>query len=672
MCGICGIVSTDTALANADAVSRMAAVLHHRGPDDGGTWELRGGRDGVAFGHRRLSIIDLSHAGHQPMTNEDGSIWLSYNGEIYNHADVRRELEPRGHEYRSHTDTETILHAYEEWGDRCVERFRGMFAFALWDGPRRRLLLVRDRLGVKPVYYALVGSTLVFASEIKAILETGLVQPRPARGALSEYLLFGYRAGEDTMFEGVHRLLPGHLLVWEAGRVRTERYWSLRFEPDTRTPVEELKAEFRRLFEESVRLRLMADVPLGVFLSGGLDSSAIAVAMSRLVREPINTFSVGYESKYYSELSYAREVAKQVGASHHEVVLTAEAFLEALPRLVWYEDEPLWGTASVALYFVSKLASERVKVVLTGEGSDELFAGYDRYWMTALNAGPLRLYRTLPRAARRQIRQWLVTGGPLPERVRRGLGHTFIGHDSLPDGLFFDNWFGLFSPEWQRQLAGPRLVADLETTDPYDHHRRIFNDGPADGVVDQMLYSDIHTNLVELLMKQDQMSMATSIESRVPFLDHKLVEFAAKVPSSYKVKGFSGKHLVKEALAGYLPDSILHRKKMGFPVPYEEWLRERFWPDIERTLLSEAAADRGWFRVEAIRSLLDEHRTGRANHARQIWTLWGLELWAGIFLDGQRPPGVASASSPNLGAFRGRPLIGKGLFRKAVAADTSI
>ena len=331
---------------------------------------------------------------------------------------------------------------------------------------------------------------------------------------------------------------------------------------------------------------------------------------------------------------------KQIGADHHEVVLTADAFLDALPRLVWHEDEPLWGTASVALYFVSKLASAHVKVVLTGEGSDELFAGYDRYWMTALNAMPFRAYKVLPLAVRQLIRRGLLatscrtgsvgawaTRSSATTRCRKGWCSTTGSACSRPIG--------------KGGSPGRSCSRISRQVDAYEHHRRIFDDGQADDLVDQMLYTDIHTNLVELLMKQDQMSMATSIESRVPFLDHKLVEFAARVPSKFKIKGFSGKHLVKEALAGYLPDSILHRKKMGFPVPYEQWLQERFWSDVERTLLSEAAGDRGWFRVEAVRSLLDEHRAGRANHARQIWTLWGLELWARMFFEGQRPEDVA-------------------------------
>jgi asparagine synthase (glutamine-hydrolysing) len=570
------------------------------------------------------------------MTNEDGSLWLTYNGEIYNHADLRGGLEAAGHRYRSHTDSETILHAYEEWGDRFMERFRGMFAFALWDARRKRLTLVRDRLGVKPLYYAQAGGALIFASEIKAILESGFVRAQPEDGAIAEYLAFGYLAGEGTLFKGIRKLPPGHVLVWEGGSVRIDQYWDVRFAPDFETSEEKLRGRFIELFEESVKLRLMSDVPLGVFLSGGLDSSAIAAVMGRMVSGRLKTFSVGYESQYFSEFSFAREVADHIGSDHHEVILTADAFLEALPRLVWHEDEPLWAAPSVALYFVSELASKEVKVVLTGEGSDELFAGYDRYWMTALNARALAPYRHLPAAARRILRAAAVDG-PLPERARRAISHTFLNYDTLPDGLYLDNWLGVFPPAWQRAIGGPALQRDLDAANVYASHRQAYDASGAHDIIDRLLYTDIKTNLVELLMKQDQMSMATSIESRVPFLDHQLVEFAATVPARSKVKGFSGKHLVKDALKDYLPASIRHRPKKGFPVPYESWLRERFAPGIESLLLEPRALDRGWIQPAAIRALFAEHRSGRRNFSRQIWSLWGLELWARMFLDGERP-----------------------------------
>lgn len=643
MCGICGIVDVERGGIEQSTIRRMADVLHHRGPDDSGVWISPSAGPTVGLGHRRLSIIDLSKAGRQPMTNEDSTVWLTYNGEIYNHALVRRDLETAGHRYASHTDSETIIHAYEEWGDDCVTRFRGMFAFGLWDMRRRRLLLVRDRLGVKPLYYAQSGSALIFASEIKSILESGHVPVKPALDRIPEYLSFGYLAGEETLFEGVRKLPPGSLLVWEDGRTTIRSYWDVRFEPNEARSEEEEIRRFKELFERSVEMRLMSDVPLGVFLSGGLDSSAIAAVAAKFVNTPLKTFSVGYPAPYYSEVSYARQVAKLIGADHHETVLTADAFFNALPRLTWHEDEPLWGSASVALYFVSELAASEVKVVLTGEGSDELFGGYDRYGMTAVNARCLPAWNAMPGPLKRAARAMLLNG-PLPERVRRALGHTILKHDRLPDSLFLDNWFGIFSLAAQEQLAGTALRHQVRTADVHDAHRRLYEACKSSDVIDRMLYTDIKTNLVELLMKQDQMSMATSIESRVPFLDHVLVEFAATVPSRRKIKGLSGKQVVKKALAEYLPASIRHRRKMGFPVPYDSWLNERFGTGIESLLLEDRTQDRGWVDGGAIRDIFARHRGGRENLARQIWALWGLELWARIFFEGERPDRTGAAA----------------------------
>jgi asparagine synthase (glutamine-hydrolysing) len=438
------------------------------------------------------------------------------------------------------------------------------------------------------------------------------------------------------MVRGIQQVPPGHLLIWENGSIRIEPYWQLTFRPDRGTAPEEMTRRFGALFDEAVRLRLMSDVPLGVFLSGGLDSSAIAAAMKPHVTGALKTFSVGFEDKYYSEFSYAREVAQAIGADHHEVILTRDQFFDALPRLIWHEDEPLWGTASVALYFVSELASKEVKVVLTGEGSDELFAGYDRYWLTALNARALRVYGRLPRTLRTTFKRALGSE-VVPERLRRALSHTFVQQDSMPDGLILDNWFGIIPPAWQQAIAGPALQRDLSAGDAYASRRGIFDGAAATELVDRFLYLDIKSSLVELLMKQDQMSMATSIESRVPFLDHKLVEFAATVPAELKISGTSGKHIVKNALRDVLPASILTRKKMGFPVPWEEWLRESLLTKVEGLLLEERSLDRGWITAAGVRSIVNEHRSGRRNLSRQLWALHGLETWARVFIDQSQP-----------------------------------
>lgn len=634
MCGICGIVGERSQATWPEALGRMTSVLHHRGPDDEGHHF----EEGVALGHRRLTIIDLTRAGHQPMTNEDGTLWLTYNGEIYNHRDIRRELIAKGHRYRSETDSETIIHAFEEWGESAVERFRGMFAFGLWDRRTQRLWLVRDRLGVKPLYYAVAGDTLVFASEIKSILESGVVSATLDPHALPEYLNFGYVAGERTMFAGIRRLPPGSYLVWERGQVKTTQYWDVEFASDSSLAGRsegELTEQLCELLDQSVQSRLMSDVPLGVFLSGGLDSSAIAAIAAKHVSGRLNTFSVGFERQYYSELPHARVVAQHIGADHHEVVLTPDDFITSLPRLIWHEDEPIWGPPSVALYAVAELAGRTAKVVLTGEGSDELFAGYDRYWMTAWNARFAGLYGVVPSVARRAIRGALLEG-PLPERVRRALGHTPIGRDNTIESLVFDNWFGVFNPEMQRQIGTLHLQEMLAGTDVYASHRQEFSRDQGVDIVDRMLRTDVKCSLVELLMKQDQMSMAASIESRVPFLDHKLVEFAASVPAGLKIRGHTGKHLLKRALEGLLPDSIINRPKEGFPVPFDTWLRERFIGQIRSILLADDAFTAAWIRPDVSRQLLDAHAAGRANATRQIWNLFSLELWARVFLGGQR------------------------------------
>ena len=634
MCGIAGIVGDRSQPSWSDAIERMTGVQKHRGPDDAG----RHVEPGAALGHRRLSIIDLSAAGHQPMTNEDGTWWLTYNGEIYNHRDVRAELLSKGHTYHSETDSETIIHAFEEWGPSAIDRFRGMFAFGLWDRRAQRLWLVRDRLGVKPLYYAIANGTIVFASEIKAIFESGLVSAALDPQALPEYLSFGYVSGERTMFEGVKKLPPGCYLRWERGQATLGQYWDVNFSPRagaTARSEGELAEQLRELLDDCVRMRLMSDVPLGVFLSGGLDSSAIAALTAKRVSGQLNTFSVGFEQQYYSELPYARVVAQHIGADHHEVILTPDDFITALPCLIWHEDEPIWAPPSVALHAVAELAGHTAKVVLTGEGSDELFAGYDRYWMTAWNARVAGFYGAVPSFARKALRGLLVDG-PLPERARRALSHTPLGRDNTPESLVFDNWFGVFNPGVQRQIGTPALADMLSRVDVYDSHRREFSHGSHTHVVDRMLRTDVKCSLVELLMKQDQMSMAASIESRVPFLDYQLVEFAAGIPADLKIRSHSGKHLLKRSLDGLLPDSIINRPKQGFPVPFDRWLRERFLGQIRSVLLADDAQTAAWVRPEVTRRLLDDHEAGRANATRRIWNLFTLELWARIFLGGEQ------------------------------------
>jgi len=639
MCGIAGFVSCAQLGPDArERVVSMRDVIAHRGPDEAGLHlDSR-----AALGHRRLSIVDLK-TGQQPLSNEDGTIRVIFNGEIYNHADIRPELEARGHRYRTHSDTETIVHAYEEWGDDCVHRFRGMFAFAIWDSTRARLLLVRDRLGVKPLYWTRQRDLLLFGSEIKAILASGYVQPEARLGALPEYLATRSTSGDETLFNGIHRLPPGHRLVFEHGEVTITEYWDV---PAGRTQKlrdgRDVVDQFQDLFTESVKLRLMSDVPLGVFLSGGLDSSAIAATMAGLVDQPIETFSVAFKQRAFSELTYAREVSTAIGANSHEVVIDDADYFGALPKLVWHEDEPIAHPSSVPLYFVSEMAKKFVTVVLTGEGSDELLAGYGRYPRILWNWRAGRLYDTaVPGHLRSAIAEKVVP--MLPPKLARFAGRSFLGIDRSPESMVFDSFASVRLCEQRALLSGDFRNA-VTASRAYGPSLAYFRTPPEGAtLLDRILYADMKTYLVELLMKQDQMSMAASIESRVPFLDHKLVEFAASLPDSWKLKGLTTKRVLREAMKNVLPASILNRPKMGFPVPLGAWLRGGWNSVAADVLLDRQARERGITDPAAVEQLLRDHAAGRVNGTDRLWSLLNLELWFRTFIDKQ---GVQTLAPP--------------------------
>ncbi|HEX8455703.1 MAG TPA: asparagine synthase (glutamine-hydrolyzing) [Pyrinomonadaceae bacterium] len=645
MCGINGIAFSERAregrVEAADLV-RMRDVITHRGPDDSGLM-LDGA---VGLGHRRLSIVDLS-SGHQPMTNEDDSLHIVYNGEVYNHAEHRPVLEARGHRYRTHCDTETILHLYEEHGARCVEHLRGMFAFAIWDMRRRELFIARDRLGVKPLYYVhRADGSLFFASEIKSLLAArGVPRPEINYRALPDYLANHGTSGEATLFAGVKRLSPGHTLLWRAdGTLKIEPYWDIHFAEDEmeaagssdrqRTDADYIE-EWSQLFRKSVELRLMADVPLGMFLSGGIDSSAIAAVMSGMVSDPIKTFSVAFAEREANELHYARLVADKFKTDHHETIVTPEDFFDALPRLVWHEDEPLAHPSSVALYFVSRLAAQHVKVVLTGEGSDEMLGGYERYYKTIYNLALAPAYRTLTTEGVRGALARRIENLPLDSRVRHKLRRTFLCLAPDIESLYFDN-FAVFTREMQGELLAPETRERAGEIDPYRDMRRYFEAGGARrSLLNRMLYADTKTYLHELLMKQDQMSMAASIESRVPFLDHKLVEFTARLPRRLKLRrGWTTKYILRESMKNVLPAPILSRKKMGFPVPVGAWFRGAYRGILEEYVLGERARARGLFDAAYVRGLVARHQAGE-NHTERLWALVNVEIWLRQFMDGE-------------------------------------
>ena len=634
MCGINGIAfsSRSGRVVSREVLERMRDVITHRGPDDDGL--LIDGR--VGLGHRRLSIVDVA-AGHQPMTNEDASLHITYNGEIYNHADYRESLEAKGHIYSTHCDTETILHLYEEHGAACVDYLRGMFAFAIWDQRKQELFIARDRLGVKPLYYVHTDDgSLYFGSEIKTLLEARAVKPELNYAVLSDYLANHAPSGEETLFRGVKRLLPGHVMTWRDGKLSIRRYWDVDFSKDDVRDDQTYIKQWSELFRESVRLRLMADVPLGMFLSGGIDSSAIAAVMSGMVSEPIKTFSVAFAEREANELEYARIVADAYKTNHHEIVVSPEQFFAALPRLVWHEDEPLAHPSSVALYFVSALASQHVKVVLTGEGSDEMLAGYGRYRRTIWNLALGQRYNKFtPSVARDTIRKQIermMPGG----RMRQKLMRTFLVLSPELESIYFDN-FAVFPAPMQQNMFTRETMDRIRGIDPYVELRRLLERTKDLSLLDGLLYADIKTYLHELLMKQDQMSMATSIESRVPFLDHKLVEFTAKMPDAMKLRGGTTKYVLRESMKGVLPEKILSRSKMGFPVPIGRWFRGPFKSVIDEYVLSERALSRGIFAPDFVRHIVSLHQAGE-DHSERLWSLLNFEMWLRRFFDTEELP----------------------------------
>ena len=642
MCGIAGILEFGRdAEADGAALREMCRVMAHRGPDDDGFYS-----DGAAgIGMRRLSIVDLA-TGHQPISNEDGSLWIVFNGEIYNHLSLREQLIARGHAYRTHSDTETIVHLYEEYGRDCVQHLRGMFAFAIWDRSKKTLFIARDRLGIKPLYYRLTQERLLFGSEIKVLLAHGGIRAQFNRQALPEYLAFGYLSGEETFYAGIRKLLPGHTMeIGPDGKPDIRQYWDL----DT-SSVNESRDEgyyvrsYRELLEGAVNSHLMSDVPLGVFLSGGVDSSAVAALMTKIRREPIETFSVGYTEQTYSELPFAQVVADHIKSQHREVLVSEQDFFGALPHLIWHEDEPIVWPSSVSLYFVAKLARERVTVVLTGEGADETLAGYTRYAFTLKNAALDRAYRSLvPNSLRRGLRNTVSTSSLLGATLRRKLEHTFLGKDGNAwSSFYFDNFFSAFGEAEQSGLLTSEFASEAAPSTAYNNVLEYWEHSKGE-MLQRLLYTDIKTYLVELLMKQDNMSMAASIESRVPFLDHVLVEFATRIPREVQIQGLAGKRILKKAVEDLLPHSILYRPKLGFPTPWSGWLAGSRLETIRAMLLEPRSLDRGYFRREIIEQLFNEHRAKHRDNYDRIWRLLNLELWHRVCLEGEAHGEVGTA-----------------------------
>ena len=638
MCGICGVFEYATgAPVEQEILADMLQVIRHRGPDDDGTY-LEGG---LALGMRRLSIIDLA-GGHQPIANEDGSVVVVFNGEIYNYRELTACLRDRGHRFQTNSDTEVIVHLYEDLGEDCVQELRGMFGFALWDARRRRLFLARDRLGIKPLYYADLDGRLVFGSEIKAILRHPDVPARPDLLGLSDFLSLKYVPAPETMFAEVRALPPGHTLSCDGDGVMVRRYWDLSFVPDPRGRRSEAEyaEELAALLRESVKLHLVSDVPFGAFLSGGVDSSTIVALMSQILEQPVKTYAVGFEgsgAEQYSELPFARMVAERYQTDHHEVFVQARDMIELSEKVIWHLDQPIADEASLGNYLVAALAARDVKMVLTGEGGDELFAGYARYAGEKLSASARRVPAPLRAMA-------LGAASRLPGLRRPKIAlYALCQTDEVTR---ITNWFPLFNRDMKAQLLSERLQHELDgvSTD------RVFADQvartDATDPLHRMLYVDTKLWLVDdLLARGDKMSMAASLEARVPLLDHKLVEFAARVPSNLKVHGMSRKYLLKEVARRWLPDAIIDRKKQGFPMPMSLWFRDEARDWLHDLLAPDAIRRRGLFEPTYVAKLLDEHDSGFADHGSLLWALLSVELWHRLFIDTPAPARLPALSA---------------------------
>jgi len=615
----------------------MIASMRHRGPDDQGTQSFSHG----ALGHNRLSIIDLT-GGHQPLSNEHGSVWISFNGEIYNFQTLRSELEAAGHRFATKTDTEVIVHLYEEMGDRCVERLRGMFAFAIWDEPRRRLLLARDRLGKKPLYWHFDGHRLIFGSEIKAILAAPDVPRDLCPEALLDYLTFFYVPAPKSMFRGIEKLRAGHLLVFEDGRVRIAPYWDLVFGEFSLARPDELCEEFWHRFCEAVRLRLVADVPLGAFLSGGVDSSSVVAAMAEQTDRPVITHSIGFAEQEFNELPYAEQIAKRFGTQHHPHVVQPDA-VEVVERLAWHYDEPFADHSAVPTYYVSKMARQNVTVALSGDGGDENMAGYRRYRELA---DQRRIRSRVPAALREHVFRPLARAYPngdwMPWFLRARSRLAILGVRGDDEAHYRSMAFE--QGDGGRRLLGGDMRRQLADYDPRDVLQYHFDRATASDPLSRSLYVDIKTYLADdILCKVDRASMAVSLEVRTPILDHEFVEFMATVPPELKLRGKEGKYLFKRAVRPRIGEAITDRPKMGFSMPLARWFRGPLRPMVERTVLSPHARLREWLDATRIQRLWQRHLTGGRWLESQLWALLMLELWARRFLDAgtrlEPPPG---------------------------------
>ncbi len=627
MCGICGYLNFDRDEHVREPVLRnMCDVITHRGPDEDGYFVL----NNIAMGMRRLSIIDLS-TGKQPIANEDKSIWIVFNGEIYNFPELRAELEAKGHRFRTRTDTETIVHAYEEWGTECTNKLNGMFAFAIWDNNRRQLFLARDRLGIKPLYYYADDKRIVFGSELKSLLQMPEVPREIDHRALDLFLTYEYVPAPYSILQGTKKLPAGHILIARDGKVETREYWDLRY-AENGASKEQLQDELITLLRDAVKKRMISDVPLGAFLSGGIDSSTIVALMSGLSDQPVKTFSIGFENASYNELDYARQIAERFGTDHHEFIIQPDV-LDLTEKLVHHLDEPFGDFSIFPTYLVSKMAREHVTVVLSGDGGDELFGGYETYIAEWTD----QAYRRMVPAF---VREKIITptvGLLPPTEKKKGLINRalrFVEGSNLPEDLHHTRWMTFLAEDEKKRLYSQELLQQRNGSTAFDFMRRYFERAGTTDPLNRQLYVDIKTYLCDdILVKVDRMSMATSLEARVPFLDHRVVELSARIPGFMKMQKNKTKIILKEALHGLLPHDILYRGKEGFSIPIKTWLKKELKPLLTDTLSADRLKRDQLFRPEVVNRLIDEHMKGRENHSHRLWALMVFHIWKQIYLD---------------------------------------
>ncbi|HKY28596.1 MAG TPA: asparagine synthase (glutamine-hydrolyzing) [Pyrinomonadaceae bacterium] len=626
MCGIVGIVRNSTEPVDEVLLSRMCEAIRHRGPDEGGMYV----KGPVGLGVRRLSIIDVK-GGHQPISNQNGTSWIVFNGEIYNYLELREKLEKLGHTFHTNSDTEAIVHAYDQYGADCPKHLRGMFAFAIWNETASELFLARDRVGKKPLLFAEVNGDFVFGSEFSALL----LHPKLSRDidtkALDYYLSFMCIPAPHTAYQAIRKLEPGHTLRWRRGEVKIERYWQPDFSRKISITEEEAGERALELLREAVKVRLMSEVPLGAFLSGGIDSSAVVALMSELSSEPVKTFSIGFDEQDFSELHHARRVAQHVGANHHEFIVRPDA-LEVLPILVRHYGEPYADSSAIPTYYVARETRKHVTVALNGDGGDESFAGYERY-----AAMPIaEQYHRLPEFVRESIIGKAVGLLPTPisSRTPTGRAKRFLRVASLPKVERYFRWMSVFDRDAKRDLYSEDFSHETAGFQARDLLEPWFAKSNGDGIVDAALLADIMTYLPnDLLVKVDIASMAVSLEARSPFLDHHVIEFAASLPEKLKLRGLTTKYLLKRMLKKLVPAENLERRKMGFGVPIGHWFRGEMQPFLREVLLSEKALGRGLFKSQTVNRLVDSHARREGDFSAQLWTLLMLELWFREFID---------------------------------------